>query len=80
MTRTFRAILLCLRRIIVFKRLAVSLDLKLKPCELLFEPLAGEDGRLAGIAMEERAIDRDNAPADQIKLAKQQHEVAVYRL
>jgi hypothetical protein len=66
--------------IIVLKRLAVSLDLLVQLCYLFGEPLAREDARLAGIAMEERAVDRDNGSADQAKLANQQHEAAVRRL
>src|SRR5579863_8921683 len=78
--RTFSAVLLRLRRIVVFKRLAVSLDLQIQLCDLFFEPLAREDGSLAGIAVEERAVDCHDAAADQVKLAKQQHEAAVHRL
>src|SRR5712691_10957130 len=69
-----------LRRIVVVKGLAVSLDLLVQLCDLFGEPLAREDARLAGVAMEERAVDRDNAPADQAELAHQQHEAAVRRL
>ena len=71
--------LLGLRRIIVLKRLAVSLDLPVQLYDLFGEPLAREDARLAGIAMEERAVDCDNGSADKPKLACQQHEAAVRR-
>ena len=69
-----------LRRIIVFKGLAVSIDLQVEPCYLLGKSLAREDAPLAGVAMEERAVDRNNTAADQTKLANQQHEAAVHRL
>ena len=67
--------LLGFRRIIVFKRLAVSLDLLVQLRDLVGEPLAREDARLAGIAMEERAVDCDNGSADKPELACQQHEL-----
>jgi hypothetical protein len=57
--------LLGLRRIIVFKRLAVSLDLLVQLCDLVGESLAREDARLAGVAMKERTVDRDNTATDQ---------------
>ena len=72
--------LLGLRRVIGLKRLAVNLDLLVKLCDLFGEPLAREDARLAGIAMEERAVDRNNSSPDKAKLACQQHEAAVRRL
>ena len=34
-----------LRRVIVFKRLAVGIDLQVQPCDLFGEPLAREDAR-----------------------------------
>ena len=47
------ALILGFGRIIVFERPAVSRDLDIQPHNLLCEPLAREDARLAGIAMEE---------------------------
>ena len=40
------ALIFGVRRIIVLKRLAVSLDLLVQLCDLLSEPLAGENARL----------------------------------
>ena len=68
------------RCIIVFNRHAVSLNLQVQPGDLFGEPLARKDARLAGIAMKEGAIDRNNGPADKAKFANQQHEAAVHRL
>ena|SRR6516165_1589658 len=68
------------RRISVFKRLTVSLDLQVQPCDLFGQPLARENALLAGIAVEERAVDRNNTAADKPELANQQYEVAVRRL
>ena len=68
------------RRVIVFKGFAVSLDLQVQPCDLFGKPLACEDARLAGITMEERAVDGDNRSADKPKLARQQYEAAVHSL
>ena len=68
------------RRIIVFKRRAVSLDLLVQVCDLFVEPIARENAGLACIAMEEGAVDRNNCSADKAKFSNQQHETAAHRL
>src|ERR1019366_2501800 len=68
------------RCIIVFERLAVSFDLLFQVCDLFGEPPARENARLAGVAMEEGAVDRNKGSADKAELSCQQHETTVHRL
>src|SRR5664279_2012505 len=51
------------RCVIVFKRLAVSLDLPVQGRDLFGQPPARENARLAGVAMEQGAVDRNKASA-----------------
>ena len=72
--------LLGFRCIIVFQRLAVSLDLPVQVCDLFGEPPARENARLAGVAMEEGAVERNKGSAHETEFTCQQHETAVHRL
>src|SRR3984893_1944406 len=72
--------LLGLRCVIVFERLAVSLDLPVQVCDLFGELPARENAGLAGVAMEQGAIDRDKGSADKTELSCQKHETTVHRL
>src|SRR5664279_249850 len=68
------------RCVIVFKRLSVSLDLPIQGCDLFGQPPARENARLAGVAMEQGAVDRNKASAHKAEFSCQQHETAVRRL
>src|ERR1035437_10032317 len=72
--------LLDFRCVIVFKRLAVCLDLPVQVCDLFGEPPARENARLAGVAMEQGAVDRNKASANKAEFSCQQHETTVHRL
>src|SRR5664280_2161452 len=72
--------LLDFRCVIVFKRLAVSLDLPVQGYDLFGEPPARENARLAGVAMEQGAVDRNKASAHKAEFSCQQHETTVHRL
>jgi hypothetical protein len=64
------ASLLGLLRIIGFESLAISLDLLVQRGDLFGQLPLREDAPLAGIAVEQGAVDRNNAPADQVEFAK----------
>ena len=62
--------LLGLRYIVGVERLPVSLDLLVQLGDLFGQLPAREDAVLAGIAVEQGAIDRNKGSADQVKLTK----------
>ena len=74
------ASLLGFRRIVGFKRLAVSLDLLVQLRDLFGELPARENALLAGVAVEQGAVDRNKGSADKAEFANEQHETAVRRL
>jgi hypothetical protein len=59
---------------------AIGLDIALQRHELLRQPLARHDARLARIAVEKRAVDRHQIAAQQFEIARQHHEVPVRSL
>ena len=61
-----------LQRGIVFRNAAVQ--------RRHLQPLLGQDAGLAGIAVEERAVDRHQRAAQQIEAAGEQHKIPVCRL
>src|ERR1700685_3121416 len=60
----------CLRRVVGVERRPVSLDLLVQFGDLFGQLPAREDAVLAGIAVEQGAIDRNKSSADQVKLTK----------
>ena len=67
-------------RVVSIQRRAVGLDIAFHRRELLRQPLAGDDARLARVAVEERAVNRYQLAAQKIELAGQHHEVTIGRL
>ena len=67
----------CLCCVVGVERAAVSLDVLVDRRELLGEALARPDASLAGIAVEEGAIDRHQRSTHQARLARQQYELPV---
>src|SRR3954469_22425345 len=68
------------RRVVGVERLAVRIDLLIELGDLFGELPTREDTVLAGIAVEQRAVDRDQSPADQPDLLQQKDETTVRRL
>src|SRR5437764_14592587 len=58
----------------------LPLDLPVQVCDLFGEPPARENARLAGVAMEEGAVERNEGSAHETEFTCQQHETAVHRL
>ncbi len=68
-----------LRAVVGLQLPAIGLDVAVECRHLLGKPLARHDARLAGVTVEERAVDRHQRATRQAKFTHEQHKLTVHR-